>query len=73
MNNIKIIQRPDEIVINVNIIAEIQEIVEELEVKLPKLKEFYQSSDIPIRVTGKLFTESEIDILTKLIRFFNRC
>ena len=30
MNNIKIIQRPDEIVINVNIIAEIQEIVEEL-------------------------------------------
>lgn len=67
MNNIKIIQKSDEIVLNVNIIAEIQEIVEELEVKLPKLREFYKSSNIPIRVTGKLFTESEIDILTKLI------
>lgn len=68
MNNIKIIQKSDEIVLNVNIIAEIQEIVEELELKLPKLKEFYKTSDLPIRVTGKLFTESEIDILTKLIQ-----
>ena len=68
MNNIKIIQKSDEIVLNVNIIAEIQEILEELETKLPRLKEFYQSSSIPIRVTGRLFTESEIDVLTKLIR-----
>ena len=68
MNNIKVIQKAEEIVLNVNIIAEIQEIVEELEAKLPKLKEFYKSSDLPIRVTGKLFTESEIDILTKLIK-----
>lgn len=68
MNNIKIIQKSDEIVINVNVIAEIQEIIEELEPKLPKLKEFYKSSDIPIRVTGKLFTESEIESLTRLIQ-----
>ena len=68
MNNIKIIQKTDEIVLNVNIIAEIHEITEELETKLPKLKEFYKSSNIPIRVTGKLFTESEIDIIRKLIQ-----
>lgn len=68
MNNIKIIQKSEEIVINVNIIAEIQEVVSELEIKLPKLKEFYKTSNIPIRVTGKLFTENEIDILTKLIK-----
>lgn len=68
MNNIKIIQKSDEIVLNVNIIAELQEIIEELEAKLPKLREFYKTSEIPIRVTGKLFTESEIDVLTKLIK-----
>ena len=68
MNNIKIIQRSDEIVLNVNIIAEIQEITEELEYKLPKLKEFYKTCDLPIRVTGKLFTDSEIESLTKLIQ-----
>lgn len=68
MNNIKIIQKSDEIVLNVNIIAEIQEIVQELEVKLSKLRELYKFSNIPIRVTGRLFTESEIDSLTKLIQ-----
>lgn len=68
MNNIKIIQKSDEIVLNVNIIAELQEIIDELETKLPKLKEFYKSSDIPIRVTGKLFTENEVDSLTKIIQ-----
>lgn len=68
MNNIKIIQKADEIVLNVNIIAEIQEVIQELEAKLPKLKEFYKSSNIPIRVTGKLFTESEIDSIKRLIQ-----
>lgn len=68
MNQIKIIQKADEIVLNVNIIAEIQEVIQELEAKLPKLKEFYKSSNIPIRVTGKLFTESEIDSIKRLIQ-----
>ena len=68
MNNIKIIQRSDEIVLNVNIIAEIHEIIEELEIKLPKLKEFYKTCDLPMRVTGRLFTDGEIETLTKLIQ-----
>lgn len=68
MNNIKVIQRSDEIVLNVNIIAEIHEIIEELEIKLPKLKEFYKTCDLPMRVTGRLFTDGEIESLTKLIQ-----
>ena len=68
MNNIKVIQRSDEIVLNVNIIAEIHEIIEELEIKLPKLKEFYKTCDLPMRVTGRLFTDGEIETLTKLIQ-----
>lgn len=68
MNQIKIIQKADEIVLNVNIIADIQEVIQELEAKLPKLKEFYKTSDLPIRVTGKLFTESEIDSIKRLIQ-----
>ncbi len=60
LNNIKISQTTNEIILNVNVIAEINEILEELEAKLPKLRDFYQTSTIPMRVTGRLFTESEI-------------
>lgn len=68
LNNIKISQRADEIVLNVNIIAEMSEIISELEVKLPKLKEFYKTSTIPMRITGKLFSETEIETLRSLIQ-----
>lgn len=68
LNNIKISQRADEIVLNVNIIAEMTEIVSELEIKLPKLKEFYKTSKIPMRITGKLFSETEIETLRSLIQ-----
>ena len=68
LNNIKISQRAEEIVLNVNIIAEMHEIIEELESKIPKLKDFYQSSRIPIRVTGKLFSENEIETIKRIIQ-----
>ncbi len=60
LNNIKISQTTNEIILNVNVIAEINEILEELQSKLPRLRDFYQTSTIPMRVTGRLFTESEI-------------
>lgn len=60
LNNIKISQTTNEIILNVNVIAEIGEILEELQVKLPRLRDFYQTSTIPMRVTGRLFTENEI-------------
>ena len=68
LNNIKISQRADEIVLNINIIAEMHEIIEELETKIPKLKEFYKTSKIPMRVTGKLFSETEIETIKRLIQ-----
>ena len=67
LNNIRISQTINEIILNVNIISDINEIIEELEMKLPKLRDFYQSSTIPIRVTGRLFTESEIKKIKSII------
>ena len=60
LNNIKISQTTNEIILNVNVIAEINEILDELQLKLPRLRDFYQTSTIPMRVTGRLFTENEI-------------
>lgn len=67
LNNIKISQTTDEIVLNVNMIADIEEIAEELQNKIVKLKDFYQSAKTPIRITGRLFTEGEIERLKKII------
>ena len=50
-----------------NVIADIHEIIAELQTKIPRLRDFYQSSKIPIRVTGKLFTETETDMIKKMI------
>lgn len=68
LNNIKIIQKSEEIVLNVNIMAEMNEILEELSIKLPKLKEFYKTSKLPMRVTGKLFSENETEIVKNMIQ-----
>ena len=67
LNNIKISQTTNEIILNVNVIADIKEILEELDERLPKLKSFYQTSKIPIRVTGRLFTDSEIEKVKRKI------
>lgn len=66
-NNIKISQTTKEIILTVNVIADLQEILDELQLKLPKLRDFYQNSDIPIRVTGRLFTDMEIDVVRAAI------
>lgn len=68
LNNIKISQRAEEIVLNINIIAEMHEIIDELELKIPKLKDFYQASKLPMRVTGKLFSENEIETIRRIIQ-----
>ncbi len=67
-NNIKINQTTNEMILNINVTAEIQEILDELEIKLPKLRDFYQLSNIPIRITGKLFTETEMEKIKKMIQ-----
>ena len=67
LNNIKISQTTEEIILNVNVIADMQDILAELETKIPKLRDFYQSSKIQIRVKGKLFTETEMEMIKKVI------
>lgn len=68
LNNIRISQTTNEILINISITSEFSEIIEELQMKLPKLREFYQTSTIPIRVTGRLFTDSERDKIKRIIQ-----
>lgn len=67
LNNIKISQTTEEIIVTVNIIADIKDILEELKIKLPKLRDFYQTSTIPIRITGRLFTDLEMEKVKNLI------
>ena len=67
LNNIKISQTTNEIIMNVSVIAQIDEIIEEIRFKLPKLKEFYRTSRIPMRFTGRLFSEDEIGKIKELI------
>lgn len=67
MNHIKISQSTEEIVLNINVASELPEIIRELNTKLPRLKEFYQADKTPIRITGKLFSESEMEEIKALI------
>lgn len=67
LNNIKIKQTTKEIILNIDLQADTQEIILELEEKLPKLKEFYQNSDVPMRVTGRIFAEAERKKIEKMI------
>lgn len=67
MNHIKISQSTEEIVLNVNVASEMQDVIDELNTKLPKLKEFYQTDKTPIRITGKLFSDTEQEIIKQLI------
>ncbi len=67
LNNIKINQNLEEIILNVNVVADVPDVLVELEEKLPKLKEFYHDEKMPIRITGKLFTEGEMEAITKVI------
>lgn len=67
LNNIKISQTLEEIVLTVNVVSDLPEILEELDTKLPKLKSFYKTSKLPMKITGKLFTENEMNKITEKI------
>ena len=69
LNNIRVNQTTNEMILNVNVTADINEILEELQLKLPKLRDFYQTSTMPMRVTGRLFTENERKFKSVFYRF----
>ncbi|MCR5187118.1 MAG: hypothetical protein K6D97_08430 [Clostridia bacterium] len=67
LNNIRVSQTQNALLLNVSVIAKIEEILDELESKIPKIKEINQEEELPIRVTGRLFTDTEIEKVKKLI------
>ncbi len=67
LNNIRITSNEEEITVNVSVIAEIHEIIGELENKMKELENLVIKTNFPIRVTGKLFTENEIAAIKELI------
>mgnify|MGYP004571877759 FL=1 len=60
--------RKDEIVIKLNESAAQEQIVEGLKKKLTELKKIYKDEKTPIRVTGKILKNKEIDEIQELIK-----
>ena len=59
--------KKDEILIKINENSEQKEIIESLRKKLPELKKFYKEEKNPIKVTGKILKNKEIDEIQSLI------
>ena len=67
-NFVSINLRKDEILIKLSEDAEQRQIVLELKKKLPELKKLYKDEKTPIRVTGKILKNKEIDEIQELIK-----
>ena len=67
-NCVSINLRKDEILIKLGETAEQPEIVEALKKKLPELKKLYKDEKKPIKVTGKVLKNKEIDKIQELIQ-----
>ena len=60
--------KKDEILIKINENAEQKEVIDSLKRKLPELKKFYREEKNPIKVTGKILKNKEIDEIQNLIK-----
>lgn len=65
---INIYLKKDSIVLKIKEDATTNEILTELEEKLPDLKDFYKEEKTPILVTGKILKRFEIDSIQKMIQ-----
>lgn len=68
MNNVSINLKKDEVIIKIDDDAVERKIVPELVKKLKDLKKMYQDEKTPIRVTGKILTNKEIEEIRKVIK-----
>lgn len=57
----------DEILIKIDEYSEQKEIIEALRKKLPELKKFYKEEKNPIKVTGKVLKNKEMDVIERII------
>ena len=68
MSNISINLKKDEVLIKIDDNAVQRKIVSELGKKLKELKKMYQEEQTPIRVTGKILTNKELEEIKKVIK-----
>jgi len=68
MNCVSINLKTDEILIKIDDNAEQVSIEKELSTKLQELKKLYKDADTPIRVTGKILKNSEMEIIEEMIK-----
>jgi len=68
MSNISINLKKDEVLIKIDDNAIQRKIVSELSKKLKELKKMYQDEKTPIRVTGKVLTNKELEEIKKVIK-----
>lgn len=68
MNSVSINLRTDEVVIKIDDNAEQEDVIEELDKKMKDLKKMYQDEKTPIRVTGKILTNKELEEIREIIR-----
>ena len=68
MSCVSINLRKDEILIKIDDNASQEEIVKELSLKIVELKKLYQDEKTPIRVTGKILKNSELEEIREIIK-----
>ena len=68
MNNVSINLKKDEVLIKIDDNATQEEIIPELNEKLAELKKMYQDEKTPIRVTGKILTNKELEEIREIIK-----
>ena len=68
INNVSINLKTDEVIIKIEDNAEQEKIILELAKKLKELKKMYQDEKTPIRVTGKILTNKELEEIKELIK-----
>lgn len=67
-SSVSINLRKNEIIIKISEEADQKDIIYSLRKKLPELKKLYKDEKIPIKVTGKVMKNKEIDEIQKLIK-----
>ena len=67
-NYVSVNLRKDEIVIKLDENAEQEQIITVLKKKLPELRKLYKDEKTPIRVTGKILKDKEIDQIQDIIK-----
>lgn len=65
MNYISVNLKKDEVLIKIDDNAPQRKILSELSKKLKELKKMYQDEETPIRVTGKVLTNKELEEIKK--------